>query len=143
MSVIQIETKEAFNLLQKDNNSVLIDVRTFEEFNFVGLPNASSFDNRLILLPWQIFPQMEENSEFDHGLEDALKQIFGTTSKETKLIFLCKVGGRSFQAATYASNIGYKNSYNIISGFEGDLNELEQRGKINGWKAANLPWRQK
>ena len=36
-----------------------------------------------------------------------------------------------------------KNSYNIISGFEGDLNDLNQRGKVNGWKAEALPWRQR
>lgn len=145
MSVVtQISPKEALELLQKDQHSVLVDVRTFEEFNFAGFPNADSFNNRLILLPWQIFPTMEENSEFDSGLEESIKEIFnGINPTEIKTIFLCKVGGRSTQAAAHVVNLGYKNSYNIINGFEGDLNELGQRGKINGWKAQNLPWRQK
>ena len=43
----------------------------------------------------------------------------------------------------FATEIGgYKNCFNITNGFEGDANENNQRGKINGWKALNLPWLQ-
>lgn len=143
MSVTQINPKEAFELLKNDKNSALIDVRTFEEFTFVGLVDAASFDGRLILLPWQIFPEMQENPEFGSSLDDSLEKIFPNNTKETKLFFICRTGGRSNSAATYASNLGYKNSYNITSGFEGDLNSSSQRGKVSGWKFENLPWRQK
>ena len=143
MSVTQINPKEAFEILKSDKNSVLVDVRTFEEFNFVGLPDSNAFEKRMILLPWQIFPAMEENPEFSSGLEETLNEIFNDTAKEVKIIFICRTGGRSNQAAAHASNLGYKNSYNVTSGFEGDLNNLSQRGKTNGWKAENLPWRQK
>ncbi|OFW81349.1 MAG: hypothetical protein A2887_00945 [Alphaproteobacteria bacterium RIFCSPLOWO2_01_FULL_40_26] len=143
MSVQQITVQDAFELLKQDQNSALVDVRTFEEFNFVGFVNPSEFTNRLVLLPWQLYPEMQENPEFANNLESSLKEIFGNVDKETKLLFMCRTGGRSNEAANFASNCGYKNCYNIISGFEGSLNNHGQRGKIDGWKACGLPWRQK
>lgn len=142
MTVEQIEAKEALKILESDENSVLIDVRTFEEFNFVGCVNSFSFDDRIIMNPWKLLPAMSDNPEFDHNLEDALSQAFGDKSKEVKLFFLCRSGGRSNAAANHSLNLGYKNCYNIIGGFEGKLDENEQRGNVDGWKASNLPWRQ-
>jgi rhodanese-related sulfurtransferase len=63
--------------------------------------------------------------------------------KNSQIFFMCKTGGRSLDAAIFATEIGgYKNCFNITNGFEGDANENNQRGKINGWKALNLPWLQ-
>lgn len=143
MSVTQINAQDAFELLKNDQNSVLVDVRTFEEFNFVGFVNATPFNNRMVLLPWQLSPTMAENPEFAPALENSLKKLFSDKSKDAKVLFLCRTGGRSNAAANYAENLGYKNCYNVTAGFEGELDAKEQRGKVNGWKAENLPWRQK
>ena len=143
MSVTQITPKEAFELLKEDKNSALVDVRTFEEFTFVGLVDAAAFGNRMVLLPWQIFPEMQENPDFSSSLDDSLNKLFPNQAKEAKLVFICRTGGRSNNAAIYASNLGYKNSYNVTSGFEGDLDSSGKRAKVNGWKFDNLPWRQK
>ncbi len=143
MSVKQISPQDAFEELKKDQNAVLVDVRTFEEFNFVGFVNPSDFDNRMILLPWQLYPEMSENPNFAHSLEESLKQLALKNNTEVKIFFLCRTGGRSDAAAHFAVNHGYKNCHNIISGFEGDLNAGTRRGQVNGWKASSLPWRQK
>ncbi len=143
MSVIQVTPVDALGLLKDDENSVLIDVRTPEEFIFVGNVDATKFNNRMILLPWQLLPNMDENPEFSNSLSDSIKEILGNDSKDNKLVFMCKVGGRSGQAAQYALNLGYKNCYNITNGFEGDLNDKGHRGEINGWKASKLDWRQR
>jgi rhodanese-related sulfurtransferase len=143
MSAIEIPAKEAFELLKNDQNSVLVDVRTAEEFNFVGFPNASEFNNRLVFLPWQIFPEMNENPKFASSLNESLKKLFGENAKKAKVIFICRSGGRSGQAAEYAIELGYDNCYNLISGFEGDVNAKGHRGESAGWKASDLPWRQK
>jgi len=37
---------------------------------------------------------------------------------------------------------GYSQAFNVGDGFEGDVDEQGHRGNRNGWKAANLPWRQ-
>ncbi len=142
MSVIQINPKEAFDILKSDKNSVLVDVRTFEEFKFVGLVDPADFNDRMTLLPWQLFPEMQVNQEFASELEESLKNLFGNAIEEVKIIFLCRTGGRSNAAANHAINLGYKNCYNLASGFEGDFNKFSQRGQISGWKAENLPWRQ-
>ncbi len=143
MTVSQISPKEAYQLLTNDKNSVLIDVRTFEEIHFVGFVDPEAFDSRMVLLPWQIFPDMQINPEFAEGLDEGMQNFFSDVAKEVKIIFICRTGGRSNAAANHAINLGYKNCFNLSSGFEGDLNKDSHRGKINGWKADLLPWRQK
>lgn len=136
MSVEQISPQNAFELLKNQKNSVLIDVRTSEELNFVGVVNASSFENRLIFLAWQTLPQMQQNQNFANDL-------LAKVNKDNEILFLCRTGGRSNQSAQLASTLGFKKCYNIINGFEGDLNSQNHRGLINGWKASNLPWEQR
>jgi rhodanese-related sulfurtransferase len=136
MSVEQISPQNAFELLKNQKNSVLIDVRTMEELSFVGVVNASSFENRLIFLAWQTLPQMEQNQNFANDL-------LAKVDKDNEVLFLCRTGGRSNQSAQLASTLGFKKTYNIINGFEGDLNSQNHRGLVNGWKASNLPWEQK
>ncbi len=144
MSIIEISPSDAFETLKKEKNSVLIDVRTFEEINFVGFVDPSAFGNRMILLPWQLYPEMQENPDFSHALEESLKELnLFDKKEELKIFFLCRSGARSSQAGNYALNLGYKNCHNITHGFEGDLNAGNHRGKVNGWKASHLPWRQR
>jgi len=142
-SLKQINPAEAFELLRSDSLSLLVDVRTFEEFNFVGVANPTEFGNRMILLPWQLMPTMEVNDDFEDQLEKETNKLFGDKAKEAHIIFLCRTGSRSYQAANHWVMNGFKNCYNLSHGFEGDFNELGQRGKVNGWKADSLPWRQK
>lgn len=144
MTVSQINPKDAFETLKNDSNSVLIDVRTKEEFIFIGTVKCEDFENRMILLPWQNLPNMSENQDFDFSFNEELKKLFHeSTIKELKLFFICRSGSRSNQAANHASNLGFKNCYNIIGGFEGELDSKNHRGNINGWKASNLPWQQR
>jgi hypothetical protein len=37
-------------------------------------------------------------------------------------------------------NAGWSNGHNIAGGFEGPPDKERQRGKVDGWKAAGLPW---
>ena len=136
MTAKQINPSDAFNNLKKSAKAFLIDVRTPEEFNFVGIVDASSFDNRIALLPWQLMPTMNINPDF-------VNELTKSFNLDDELYFLCRTGGRSNQAALQAIALGFQNCYNIVNGFEGDLDSSNQRGKINGWKSSNLPWRQK
>jgi rhodanese-related sulfurtransferase len=135
MSITQITPQLAFDKLINNENSILIDVRTPEEFNFVGIVDASKFNNRMILIPWQTLPQMQFNNNFAN-------ELTSKTSYNNELLFICRTGGRSQQACELANQLGYINCFNITNGFEGDLNSEGQRGKVNGWKASNLSWRQ-
>jgi rhodanese-related sulfurtransferase len=117
-------------------DAALVDVRTDAEWNYVGVPDLSNSAARFVQLSWMLYPNYVKNQQFNPSLE---AQVVG---KDTPLFFLCKVGGRSAQAAASASMLGYKYCYNIIGGFEGELNAAQQRGGLSGWKAAGLPWKQ-
>ena len=69
-----------------------------------------------------------------------LDHLSGQVDKKLPVLFICRSGSRSNQAAIMASQTGFTDCYNILEGFEGDRDENGQRGKISGWKAAGLPW---
>jgi len=128
--------KDAYKMLQSDKDSALVDVRTVAEWHYVGLPNLKEIDKDVIRLEWRQLPEMKKNNSFMASLMNMVP------SKETKLLFLCRTGGRSKEAAIEATAHGYSTCYNIADGFEGDLDNNFQRGLTNGWKSAKLPWRQ-
>ena len=65
----------------------------------------------------------------------------GVTPGERPVVFLCRSGNRSIGAAEAATEAGIAPSYNVLDGFEGDLDEDRHRG-ATGWKAVGLPWKQ-
>lgn len=127
-----MKPKEAFDVLQANPQARLIDVRTKPELELVGrVPNA-------LHVEWATFPGMVANPDFPKQLEDVLNQA--GADKDSVLIFMCRTGGRSHNAATVAAALGFTQAYNMLEGFEGEANQLKQRTLINGWKHANLPW---
>jgi rhodanese-related sulfurtransferase len=119
------------------NAGVLVDVRTAPEWQFVGIPNLAGTPSQLRTISWKLYPQFNTNPEFIAQL-----QATGATV-DTPIFFLCRTGGRSTDAAIAATAAGFNYAFNVADGFEGDVNERGQRGAINGWKAAQLPWEQK
>ncbi|MBZ0217823.1 MAG: hypothetical protein K8F25_14795, partial [Fimbriimonadaceae bacterium] len=59
-----------------------------------------------------------------------------------RIYYLCRSGARSRHAAQLMTAAGYSKCYNVATGFEGDLDETGKRGRMAGWKANDLPWRQ-
>ena len=142
MEVKEITPSESFEKLQNDN-CVLVDVRTDAEFVFVGQVDLTNIGGKSIIIPWKLFPAMSLNPRFQVNLEKELQKLFSDKDlKDLDLIFMCRSGARSFEAAAYLSQFGYKNCYNLTNGFEGDINDKGHRSTINGWKAENLPWKQ-
>jgi len=139
MSVVQITCDDTFELLTSDENTILIDVRTQEENNFAGIVDSSDFNQRMALIQWKCYPDMKMNQKFGDELDSILTKNF-KDKDQVKILFMCRSGARSDQAAYFTTTKGYHNCFNVISGFEGDHNENKQRGTVNGWKASNLPW---
>ena len=140
--VLQINVIDAWEMLRNNSKSILIDVRTKEEIDFVGFVDLSQINAKLILLPWRTYPDMAIEGAFSNSLSVTISKIFPRFSpNEIDLLFLCRSGSRSFEAANAMSVFGY-NCYNILDGFEGSLNSSSHRGCVNGWKANNLPWKQ-
>jgi len=126
----------AWDALKEDPKAVLVDVRTQPEWAFVGLCDLSGLNKSPLLVCWQEFPHMQINPGFAETL------IQQGVPKDSAIYFLCRSGVRSQSAASAMVAAGYDKCYNILGGFEGDLDQEGHRGKLGGWKAAGLPWHQ-
>lgn len=119
--------QEAWAVRQALPQAVIVDVRSMPEWQFVGvIPDAVRIELRT-------FPGMAPNPAFVSQLQqqvDAAKTV----------LFICRSGARSDEAARLAAEAGYAEVYNILEGFEGDRNAEQHRGMVNGWKARGLPW---
>ncbi|MEM9202052.1 MAG: rhodanese-like domain-containing protein [Actinomycetota bacterium] len=133
MAFAEISVREAFQLLSSDPGSVLVDVRTPEEWNLVGIPVLDSIGKQARLATW---------TEYGTGLANPnfLPQALDGVPSDVPVLFLCRSGVRSKGAAAAAVEAGYTTAYNVTEGFEGDLNADGHR--VTGWKHAGLPWRQ-
>ena len=133
-----VGVRETWKALAADSSSVLIDVRTVAEWNFVGLPDLESIGKRVLLIEWQRFPDMAVNTAFAEELTDALADLGVGT--DAPLYFICRSGARSRSAAVAATAGGFARAYNVAGGFEGALGPDRHRGCVDGWKASGLPW---
>lgn len=121
---------EAHELLQLAPGARLVDVRSRAELELTGtIPGA-------IHLEWQSWPGWVANPHF-------LVQLAQATDPESLLLFICRSGERSHRAAAACSGAGRSNCYNVLEGFEGELEKPSgHRNAVNGWKLRGLPWQQ-
>lgn len=133
-----ISALEAWEMLVQDNNTALVDVRTKEEWLFVGRPSLPDKEpnNILLMIEWRQLPSMDINFSFIESLKSEIKAL------DTKILFLCRSGHRSREACEFINAQGYLYCYNIKDGFEGPLDNKGHRGQIAGWKKSGLPWQQ-
>ena len=135
--VENISPTEVWQQIQANPQAQLVDVRTDAEWTYVGLADLSAAGKQPVLVSWQVFPRMEVNAAFI----DQLKQAGFTP--EHHIYFLCRSGVRSLAAAQAAQEAGFPHAYNVADGFEGNANAEGHRGRLGGWKASGLPWRQR
>lgn len=132
----ELSPSESFAYIS-ENPSVVVDVRTTPEWQFVGVPDLSSTPSRLLTLSWKLYPSFIDNPKF---IADLLAETSITV--DTPLFFICRSGGRSLDAAVATTAEGYHYCFNITGGFEGELDKDGHRAMASGWKHSNLPWRQ-
>ncbi|MDB5413781.1 MAG: uncharacterized protein JWR10_2116 [Rubritepida sp.] len=135
--VPDVSPTEAWTALETDPNAVLVDVRTDAEWNFVGVPDLSPLGKQVVTIPWQMFPSMQLNANFVEHLRKA-----GVTA-DSQVYYLCRSGARSLAAGQAAQMAGLPHAYNVADGFEGPVDGEGHRGHVAGWKASELPWRQR
>ena len=135
-NIKNISSRGCFEKLSIEVNSQLIDVRTKPEWIYVGVPDLSSINKKVIFVSWQVYPEMGTNKFFENQiLESNIK-------KDNNLYFICRSGNRSNNAAEFLTSRGFSNCFNVIDGFEGKINHERQRASIDGWQFNNLPWKQ-
>lgn len=124
-----MQPAEAHEIFKSAPGAKLVDVRSKAELDFVGrIPGA-------IEIEWATYPGMKANLNFLAALEQQV-------DKEALVMFICRSGARSHNAAVAAEQAGYNEVYNVLEGFEGDKDAAGHRNALNGWRAANLPWTQ-
>lgn len=138
--VLEATPQACWNALSNDTAARLIDVRTRPEWGFVGGPDVSEAGHSVIQIEWAVYPDMSINSAFVTALMEKLEGHM-----PTQLFFICRSGVRSLSAAQAV--IGSEAltdvpCVNVTGGFEGDEDSRGQRGRVNGWKADGLAWRQ-
>lgn len=128
-----ITPQQAWELLSDNPQAVLVDVRTDAEWRVVGVPDLSGLARDALYIEWN-----RTDGRRNEGFVDDLVAA-GVTAGP--VVFLCRSGNRSIGAAEVATAAGIAPSYNILDGFEGDVDEHGRRGST-GWRALGLPWKQ-
>jgi rhodanese-related sulfurtransferase len=117
---------EAWALVQSGQVK-LVDVRTAEERKFVGhVPDS-------LHVPWATGTALTRNPRFVRELE-------AKVGKQQPVLLLCRSGKRSALAAEAATKAGFGSVFNVLEGFEGEINGQQQRGSADGWRFRGLPW---
>jgi len=120
----------------------IIDVRTPEEYMFVGHPPmAINIPGWLVSYQWDRTGKklaMRQNPRF-------VNLVRARTMPEETIIVMCRSGVRSAKAVNALAKAGLDRVYTMIDGFEGDKQtdpDSPSFGKrtVNGWKNADLPW---
>ena len=130
-----ITTKDAQKMLLADQENVeptviLLDVRTPEEWKWVGYPaknklgEGEELDGRVIKIDFK----------GETFLTDAIV-AFVDMPADTTIITMCRSGKRSYYAAQALIAEGF-DVYSMSDGMEGDKNEEGYR-LVNGWKNAS------
>ncbi|MFZ2736940.1 MAG: rhodanese-like domain-containing protein [Burkholderiaceae bacterium] len=125
-----LSPQESWALLQHQPDTLLLDVRMEIESLYVGRPPGA------LNIPWYEYPEFVPDPA----------QFVAAVSHETNaqldrpLLMFCRSGTRSVAAAVALEDAGYSQVFNMLHGFEGDLNDAFQRSSRNGWRFDGLPW---
>ena len=120
----------AWQLVQA-NRALLVDVRSTEERKFVGHVPGS------LHVAWATGTSLVRNPRFVRELEAKLAKDGG---KDAVVLLLCRSGKRSALAAEAAAKAGFTQVFNVLEGFEGEIDAAQQRGHADGWRFHGLPW---
>jgi rhodanese-related sulfurtransferase len=115
--------------LIESGRAVLVDVRSAEERKFVGYVADS------VHVPWATGTSLTRNPRF-------LRELEAKVARDDVVLLLCRSGKRSALAAEAATRIGFTNAFNVLEGFEGDLDGAGRRGTTGGWRFRGLKWLQ-
>ena len=124
--VKQIKSSEINNYLKENSNVVLLDVRTENEWNSLGKPNAEDLNSKTHFIT--VSPDLSNWQTPDPNF---VKNVKKKIDKNKTILVMCAAGGRSSIAANLLEAEGYS-TLNVSDGFSGN-------GQDPGWKSLGLP----
>lgn len=140
---LYVTPTEAYELWLTESEHVkVLDVRTPEEYAFVGHP-AMAVNIPFVMHTYEWEPEqgrvaIEPNPQF-------LPEVTSWADVDDTILVMCRSGGRAALAVDALATAGYQNVYNILEGMEGErVNDprsvFHRKRMVNGWKNAGLPW---
>jgi rhodanese-related sulfurtransferase len=139
---LYVTAAQAYEMWKATPDKVkVIDVRTPEEFAFVGHPEMA-WNIPLAFVTYQRKDgKTEYKVQMNTDFVDEVKKLAGSADT---LLVTCRSGGRGAVAVNQLAAAGFKHAYNIVDGIEGDKVEDTESvfyGKRmrNGWKNS-APW---
>ncbi|GFK96126.1 Thiosulfate sulfurtransferase GlpE [Fundidesulfovibrio magnetotacticus] len=126
----------------KPKEVVILDVRSPEEYVFVGHPEMA------LNIPVQFFSPAFDAEKKSYGMAanpDFVAQVAKKLDKNATIIAMCRSGQRSAAAVNLLAAAGYTNVWSMVDSFEGDAvtdpeNLYNGKRMKNGWKNYGLPW---
>jgi rhodanese-related sulfurtransferase len=133
-----LNPKQAWELLQHEPRAILVDIRSTMEYLFVGHPKGS------IHIPWMDEPDWTVNPDFVRRVRELMLggAICDSDSGCAPIILICRSGKRSLEAGRKLIEAGFGEVFNVLEGFEGELDDDHHRSTLGGWRHAALPWEQ-
>mgnify|MGYP001428050067 FL=1 len=122
----QIKSSEIKKYIKENSNVVLLDVRTENEWNSLGRPNAENLNSKTYFIT--VSPDLSNWQVPDPNFVENVKK---NINKDKKILVMCAAGGRSMIAANLLEAEGYS-TLNIADGYSGN-------GQDPGWKNSGLP----
>ena len=121
----QLAAKDIKSYLMAESNSVLLDVRTKEEWETIGKPEGEKIGLKTYFLSLQFGNERIFNKNFIQEFENL------AINQDRNILILCRSGARSQFAAELLNKENYT-CINISDGFEGNQENV-------GWKSCGLP----
>ena len=131
--------KPTLDLLRAERNALFIDCRSDAEFLLIGhsvVRYGDGQESRPEQVMWSDEIKMETNPDFVNQVSKL------STSKNQTIVIICRSGRRSKLACEALEAHGFTDTVNVVHGFEGDRNDIDQRSSLNGWRFDGLAWEQ-
>jgi len=124
--------REAHEFLRANPSALFVDCRSEMEFLFVGHPVGA------LHVAWNDGPDWEINAHF----VGQVKKMAGQNHAARPIVLICRSGNRSLDAGDALEKAGFNSVYNVLHGFEGELDDQHHRNAASGWRFDGLPWEQ-
>lgn len=141
-AVNNITPSDAYSIMMSNPNAYMLDVRTSEEWIWVGHPGpdktgvGSQLKGRVFNIAYKINYKGKfiDNPSFLTDVAEKFKN-----KPNALIIIICRSGIRSLAAGQLLVANGY-NAANVLDGFEGQTDSYYGYRILNGWKIEGYPY---
>ncbi|MBW2162948.1 MAG: hypothetical protein JRF43_00465 [Deltaproteobacteria bacterium] len=158
----EISPEEANATLSSNPNAYILDIRTPEEWYYVGHPGKDKCGNgafleepirKVINIPWELWEYVPQDKKYDRHIPNRFfdEEVVRQFDPDDTIIVMCRSGKRSEKATGELASpsgpackrleeLGFYNILDMSEGFEGGRDSCRHRTLNQGWKNKGLPY---